>query len=292
MSGLFWLASYPKSGNTWFRMLIAGLADDGDQPLDINDPGERIAIAGGRIAFEDVTLIESEMLTADEADLLRPSVYAAIARGYYANPLTLPWRNRHAAPVIMKVHDAYVRNAEGQSLLGAADGAILIVRDPRAVAPSFAHHLGRSIDHAITLMASEMAAFGETPGRPGLQIRQKLLSWHAHCASWLNQRDMPVHLVRYEDLRADTPGVLCAAMRFAGRPISQVEAERAAARADFGRLQAQERAQGFRETGGHVFFRRGEADSWRQEVTAGQAARIERNHGAMMDRLGYRSVNR
>ena len=39
-----WLASYPKSGNTWFRMMVANLSTKDGRPVDINDLPER----GGR----------------------------------------------------------------------------------------------------------------------------------------------------------------------------------------------------------------------------------------------------
>ena len=36
MKGIVWLASYPKSGNTWFRAFLANLLHGGEQPVDIN----------------------------------------------------------------------------------------------------------------------------------------------------------------------------------------------------------------------------------------------------------------
>jgi aryl sulfotransferase len=291
MSGFVWLASYPKSGNTWLRMLISNLATEGDAAADINNPAERTLIASARLPFEEVTLIESEMLTADETDILRPRVFEAIARGDYVPPSTQPWRLRADWPPIVKAHDAYTLTPDGEPLMAAAQGAILIVRDPRAVAPSFANHVGCSLDRAIDIMASEDATFGVLTGRPSLQIRQKLLSWHAHAQSWLEQRDVPVHLVRYEDLKADTARVFREAMRFAGRNVSLEAAERAARLADFKVLRAQERAAGFVEwpsrRGFHTFFRRGEASGWRDELSQAQIARLEANHAGMMARLGY-----
>jgi hypothetical protein len=291
MSGIVWLASYPKSGNTWLRMLISNLATRGERAADINDPDERMSIASARLPFEDVTLIESDLLTPDEADILRPRVFEAMASGSYEIASTLPWRNRRDWPTILKVHDAYTLTPEGEPLLGAARGAILIVRDPRGVAPSFANHMDCPLDRAIELMASEATSFGVLPGRQSLQMRQQLLSWHAHARSWLDQRDVPVHLVRYEDLKRDTATVFREAMHFAGRVISQDEAERAARLADFSRLQAQEQARGFAEwpsrRGFHSFFRRGEAEAWRSELSEAQIARIEADHAGMMQRLGY-----
>ena len=36
MGALIWLASYPKSGNTWMRIFLLNLLRDRDEPLDIN----------------------------------------------------------------------------------------------------------------------------------------------------------------------------------------------------------------------------------------------------------------
>ncbi|MEJ1968577.1 MAG: hypothetical protein WDN03_08105 [Rhizomicrobium sp.] len=73
MSGIVWLASYPKSGNTWFRMLISNLLTQGDRAADINDPDERMSIASARLPFEDVTLVESDLLTSDEGGHSAPA---------------------------------------------------------------------------------------------------------------------------------------------------------------------------------------------------------------------------
>ena len=75
-----WLASYPKSGNTWMRMLIANLSAK-DAPADINDLPERGGIASARGPFDYLTLIDSGLLTHDEIDVLRPRVYEELARG-------------------------------------------------------------------------------------------------------------------------------------------------------------------------------------------------------------------
>ncbi len=48
MNNTVWLASYPKSGNTWFRMLVANLSAAGGKPADINDLQERSGIASAR----------------------------------------------------------------------------------------------------------------------------------------------------------------------------------------------------------------------------------------------------
>ena len=76
-----WLASYPKSGNTWFRMLVANLSAKDGKPVDINDLPERGGIASARGPFDHLLLIDSGLLTHDEIDCLRPRVYEELARG-------------------------------------------------------------------------------------------------------------------------------------------------------------------------------------------------------------------
>jgi aryl sulfotransferase len=103
--------------------------------------------------------------------------------------------------------------------------------------------------------------------------------------------DIPVHLVRYEDMQADTVGALTRALAFAGRAASDAEIAQAVRFANFAQLQAQEQETGFREAPrprpGGRFFRRGEAGAWRDELNAEQVARIEAAHAPMMRRLGY-----
>lgn len=107
--------------------------------------------------------------------------------------------------------------------------------------------------------------------------------------SWLDQRDIPVHLVRYEDLLSDTAATARAALAFAGIEPDPVQLDQAIAFASIGELQRQEAQHGFREAPRDVrgFFRRGVAGGWRDELHPHQIARIERDHGPMMDRLGY-----
>jgi aryl sulfotransferase len=286
-----WLASYPKSGNTWFRMLVANLSAKDGKPIDINDLPERGGIASARGPFDHLLLIDTGLLSHDEIDCLRPRVYEELARDAdddeYDTPPDVP-------PVrFVKVHDAYTLTPKGEPLLAGrrgADGAIVIVRDPRDVAPSLANHNNSSIDEAIAFMNDGNAGFCARPSRQHRQLRQKLLGWSGHIASWLGQTDIPVHLIRYEDMQADTIGSFRRALDFAGRPATDGEVGHAVACADFAELRRQEEDKGFSEASrrsGKPFFRRGQAGAWNSELSTEQIARIEAAHAPMMRRLGY-----
>ncbi|MCF8478532.1 MAG: sulfotransferase domain-containing protein [Pseudolabrys sp.] len=292
MMHTIWLASFPKSGNTWLRMLIANLSASGDKPADINDLPERNGIASAREPFDDITLIDSGLLTHDEIDCLRPRVHEELAQDDADEDDD---RLKDLPPVrFVKVHDAYILTPKAEPLLAGArgaDGAIVIVRDPRDVAPSLASHNRSSIDQAITFMNNKTAAFCARPTRQHNQLRQRIPGWSEHIASWLDQRDIPIHLIRYEDMQANPTGGLTRALAFAKRDASMEEIARAVRLADFSQLQAQEREKGFceapRARPGGQFFRRGIAGAWRDELNREQVARIEAAHAPMMRRLGY-----
>ena len=291
MTRSIWLASYPKSGNTWLRMLIANLAARDDQPVGINDQAARSSSASARGAFDDMLLIDSGLLTLDEADCLRPRVYEELAHGAEDDEREL----QQAPPAVRftKVHDAYTLTPLGEPLLAGArgaDGAIVIVRDPRDVAPSLASHRNTSIDDAIAFMNNRYAVFSANTTKQNLQFRQKLQDWSGHIASWIDQTDIPIHLIRYEDMRTDTARTLHQALQFSGQPATDDDIRRAMTFSDFSRLRQQEEENGFKEAPqqlGTRFFRRGEAGGWRDELTPDQATRIVAAHGTVMRRLGY-----
>jgi hypothetical protein len=286
-----WLASYPKSGNTWMRMLIGALYPPQGREHDLNalvNPG---SIASSRWMFELLTLLDTTLMTHDEIDALRPLVYEALAQDTAWAPET---DVRSRSPVYFaKVHDAYTRNAQGETLLAGARGAqaaVLIVRDPRDVAVSLAHHRGRPIDSAIALMADPQAALGQSlDGHASRQLRQLLLSWSQHAQSWLDQCDLPVLVVRYEDLSEDTAREFRRVLAFAELAPEPAQVDRAVSLAAFERLRELEARTGFRERSrkAPVFFRQGQAGAWRGTLTPAQIRDLEAAHGAMMRRLGY-----
>ena len=93
MNGIIWLASYPKSGNTWFRGFLTNLLRDADTPASINEL-ERTPIASARGVFDNNMGFEASDMTADEIDRLRPELYIHLAENA-------------KEPLFMKIHDAY-----------------------------------------------------------------------------------------------------------------------------------------------------------------------------------------
>lgn len=150
-----------------------------------------------------------------------------------------------------------------------------------------AHHSGVCLDEAIDFMGSETAVIVPSGQGQG-QHEQRLASWSAHVASWLAATPTPL-LVSYERLSADPAAVLAEVATHCGIGAAPDAVARAVDANRFDRLQAEERAKGFRlgQAEGRTFFRRGVAGGWRDTLSATQAERILRDHGPMMKQLGY-----
>lgn len=279
--GILWLASYPKSGNTWFRAFYTNLITDGDSPAHLDALLPK-TIASSRYLFDDYAGVESADLTWDEIEELRPRIYEIITRV-------------EAPPLLIKSHDAYTRTASGEWLMPphVTRGAIYFMRNPLDVAVSFAHHNACSIDTIINHMADESHFLNGKPNRIGTQIRQRLLSWSSHVTSWVDGMGERLHLMRYEDMLRHPRETFTAAARFGGWPDDPVRIEKALRFSDIRELQKQEQTRGFKEKSqvAPSFFRKGKTGSWREVLTDAQAARIIQDHGAVMKRFGYLNEN-
>jgi aryl sulfotransferase len=274
---LVWLASYPKSGNTWLRMLLESVRKGG-AAVDINALEQRSPQPSDRALFDAALGLGGSDLTPAEADEARPRALELFAADL-------------KEPVLLKVHDAWRRTAEGRELFPRAltRASVYVARDPRDVAVSFAHHTGKDLDTAIGQMAD--AAMTWTPAGRTLArfLPQVLDSWSGHAESWLDRSGHDPLLLRYEDLLADPlSGARALCARLGWTPADSV-LRAAVEHTRFERLAAQEKVAGFVERSGpgRVFFRKGVAGGWKDVLTPQQSARIERDHGPMMRRLGY-----
>lgn len=277
--GVVWLASFPKSGNTWLRILLANLLSPDDGPVDINRIRSYSRALVGRPFVEDVTLVDSSLLTGAEVDLLSPRVVESVAA-------------QATGRLYVKTHDAYRRNGAGESLFGRGEGrvALYIIRDPRDVAVSLSHHNNISLDVAIERLNSPHYTLCDSGDRWTDQIPQRLTDWSGHVVSWTEQRDLPMHVLRYEDLQADAVGVFGAAVAFLGDDVPRAAVERAVRASDFAELRRQEQRAGFNERrwkSNSPFFRVGRVDAWREVLTPAQEQAIVAVHRPVMARFGY-----
>ncbi|UUX49927.1 sulfotransferase domain-containing protein [Nisaea acidiphila] len=273
MSRIIWLASYPKSGNTWVRALLANYVLDRDNPVSINDL-RGFTLSDTRPRYYD-GLLDRPLPDLSESEIraLRPLALRQLAD---ARP------HDH----FVKTHSQYTE-FEGINLIEpeVTAGAIYIVRDPRDVAVSFAAHFGLAVDDAIERMADA----GNLTTAGDFRMTTFLGSWDAHVASWTNQDEVPVCLVRYEDLLRAPEETFGKMLKVLGLPHAQDRISRAVANSAFETMKREERRDGFVERPPHMerFFRAGTAGGWRGVLTDAQIKQIERKFAPAMRQLGY-----
>jgi hypothetical protein len=279
MKRIHWLASYPKSGNTWMRVFFTNLRWEGSQPAHINHLLVNF-MAADRQTFDDAVGYDSADLSHDEVDRIRPEVYS-----YYAR--------RAKNPFFCKVHDAYTLLPDGRPMFPpeATAGAIYLVRNPLDVCVSYAHHSGeQDFDVIIDWMEDTgMALLAENDRREPGQLRQRLSTWSDHVLSWADAPNLSVLVIRYEDMKKRPVETFGEAAGFVGMTTDRARIERALEFSALEVLQSQEQESGFRGAlaPDRPFFRKGKVGSWREVLTTGQVARIIDAHHEVMLRFGY-----
>jgi len=275
---IIWLASYPKSGNTWFRLFLTALLNDGD--LDINEI-KLNGIFSSKPIVENFTDLDSAYLYDSEAKALQTEVFTYLEQFYQKKDL------------FVKIHDAYTYRNDSQPLVPSmcTRCAIYFIRNPLDVVGSFANHIGGTIDDAITLMNKPNGTLAVQADNYNVnkQFKQLMLSWSGHVESWTGNLPFPVMVLRYEDMIADTQATFSKALTFMGIEVAKEQIEAAIAASSFEQLQKKEREKGFHEKGisSPVFFRKGQAGNWKSELNAMQVDSIILNHKEIMTCYNY-----
>jgi hypothetical protein len=272
MGKILWLASYPRSGNTWLRVFLHNLFRNPDRPQDINQlQGITDSQSRWYQMFDPRPLTE---LTKEEIAALRPKTHAAIAA-------------THPETIFVKTHNALVEDRGTPMIsLEHTAGAIYIVRNPLDVAVSYAVHFGVSHDEAVAAM-----------GRPRNQSIGNQLSyayelhgtWSEHVASWTGRSHPALHIVRYEDMITEPAATFGAITSFLGVKVSADRIQKAVRFSSFDVLKGQEGSRGFRERSlkSEVFFRSGQIGQGQESLRPDLAHRLRSEHREQMERHGY-----
>jgi hypothetical protein len=277
-SGIVWIASYPKSGNTWARAFLHNLVKlrngEGDEQ-DINEMA--------RFSTWDVDKKRFAGFLGFEPDNTAHRCEIAATRHAVQQQIA----DSTPGLIFIKTHNSLVMD-RGHSTINFAvtAGAVYIVRNPLDVAISYAHHVGLGIDQTIEAMSLTDA---ESRGRDDA-VYEVIGSWSQHVGSWTRNTHRALHVMRYEDMLADPQKAFAALAQHLLLNPRRRHLAKAIEHSSFARLQAQEKEKGFRErppTASQNFFREGRAGQWRDVLTPAQVDRIVRDHGEQMQRFGY-----
>lgn len=270
---IIWIASYPRSGNTWVRAFISNLLDE-RPPVDNRGYSRYVPHEAAAIWYRQFEGIEEtpggpQLISIERRLKVQEELAASMGQD----------------AVMLKTHNALVE-MEGLPLVrnDITAGAIYIARDPRDVAVSMAATHALSLDDAIDLMSKKAAWVGPKPLMGQGNMFEFLGNWSDHVRSWAKAGSA---IIRYEDLfeRFDAYELVASFVKVYRKTE---DIKKAMALCKFEKLKELEDQD--RESSGRSdppVFRKGQAGAWKKTLTTAQAKRIEFNHADVMRRLRY-----
>ena len=233
---IIWLASYPKSGNTWLRSLLASyyFSKDGDFNFNLLRNIDQFPSYNH---FKNYNKIFTNPTDTTEFWLEEQKKI-----------------NSDNKIKLFKTHNALCK-INGNSFTDSKNtlGAIYVVRDPRNVITSIANHYEINLHQAFEFMTTEQKAIIQKKEDSYVGF-VALFSWIFHQASWTNNKLFPTLVISYEDLQNETFLTLKKVINFidnldtSKRSFKKDKAKKSIQSCDFEKLKKLEINEGFNES--------------------------------------------
>jgi len=275
---IIWLASYPKSGNTWLRMFLKSY---------FLKPGEKFGLENSRLDnFKSQGFPDQEMLDHLKVDYFK---FEEIARNWEAMQ---DYINLNNQTNYVKTHNAMCTVGPYKfSTTRNTKGAIYLVRDPRDVLVSLSHHNGYGFEKSLEHFSSSYNF--EYPSSGNKRYKKTLMgTWSDHYKSWKNFKSCKTLIVKYEDMVLDEYNTFKKIIKYLeevdGTEYNEEKLIKALNQTQFNELQKMEKKEGFSEKGkGELFFRKGKTGEWKKDLSVNLIKKIEEMFSKEMIELGY-----
>ena len=277
---IIWLASYPKSGNTFLRSLLSAyfFSNHGDFEFSLLKNIKQFPV--------------NEIFTKIGIDI---NDKYSVAENYIKAQQEI---NKNKELQFWKTHSSFCKmyNKFNFSNLENSIGVIYIVRDPRNVITSFARHNSKEIKDTLELLINDLT-IGNEKNEPEVYTG----SWNFNYNSWkVYNSSNKYFLVKYEDLVSDTKKVFIQTLNFINKvaniniSIDEDKIDKAIKTTSFSRMQNLEEQYGFEEakineiTGQKVkFFNLGPKNHWGNSLNEKLRKKIEDKFKKEMLELNY-----
>ena len=276
---IIWIASYPKSGNTLLRSLLASYFFSNDGNFEFNDLNHIKQFP----AIENFRKLGIDL--SNESEVFQNFIEAQKLINKENNKIKF-----------IKTHSSLckINNCNFTDLKNTL-GVIYIVRDPRNVVTSFAHHYNLNVEQATDTLIDETRWLIKTEK----MYKTFLGSWNVNYNSWkqLNERFM---LVKYEDLVNKKKTTLIKIFKFIQTlnneelKIDMVKINKVIKSTEFYKMKTLEQKQIFTEssiesdTGKRkAFFNLGPKNDWKKILDDKNRKKIETSFKKEMSELGY-----
>ena len=177
---IIWLASYPKSGNTWIRSLLSAYYYSDE----------------GNFSFELLKNIDQyPQKKYFDVKINKPG---EINTYWDTSQKTIVSKKKVK---IMKTHNALLSlNGNNFTNPNYTLGIIYIVRDPRNVITSLKNHYELDYEQSLEFMLNEKKYIHDTKNKKDFADFHFLSSWSNHYKSWINNNLFKKIVIKYEDL--------------------------------------------------------------------------------------------
>ena len=277
MKKIIWITSYPKSGNTWMRFLLANYFFNKEKVFnyDIIDYIKKFTTEIG-FSHNDKS----------------PKNLNEISKKW--SLIQKNWEVINGDVVFLKNHNANIEVDGNQFLEELSALAIIhIVRDPRDLIISGSNFWRKSHDWVINKICNENLdlMFGsENQNYNDLEVHG---SWKLNFNSWNNIKwKIPYILIRYEDLIENCEEKFESVIIFLSKILGFVpnmdQLKFAVENSKFDNLSNNEKKYGFKEiSNGQTFFNSGKIGQWKKTLSSEQISIIENYNFKEMKMLRY-----
>ena len=290
---IFWISSYPKSGNTLVRAILTGLFYSND----------------GRVKFDDmrhIGLFETTrrlnfIKSTNEDDFYNLGDLRVLSK-YWQKIQKNQELDIKKGFGFLKTHSSLV--SIKNNLFTSEDitkGYIYIVRDPRDLCISWAYHSNYSIDQSINFLCDSLSVLKWVNKSKHSIIPKSVFplqfvsSWSEHVKSWTtNDMRVPKLIIKYEDLIMDKELIIKKIIKFFDENFGvkinnpNKRLENILKTTSFSYMKNMETKNSFDEAMPWVdFFREGKKEQWKKILTKEQKLKIEKNFKNYMLKFGY-----
>ena len=275
---IIWLASYPKSGNTWIRLFLNSLFYASNNITNINNIN--IGQFPTRKHFQGITD------NVDDLNEFTQNCINAQLKINLSNEIKF-----------FKTHHAYWTNKNNKfTNTDTTLGVIHIVRDPRNIITSLKNHFNfNDYNHALNFLLDEKKVITFDNQKIENNLPHIISSWKNHFNSWKKMKKNYL-LIKYENLlfspEQEFGKIINYLERIFDRKFDKKKVIDAIEKNNFDKLKEFEKKNGFIEApkflgNSKSFFYLGPKNDWKNLLEAKISKKIENEFEKEMRELNY-----
>ena len=275
---IVWLASYPKSGNTWMWLFIKSYLNPPKKKFSLNyHKDDPIMLE----PFPDERMFDKLKINYEN--------FFDLSKNWVNLQSLINLNNKTN---YLKTHNAMctINNHKFTNIQNTL-GAIYIVRDPRDVLISYSSYMEKSMDETLKFMLNkETYEAGEFKKK--IYNKTLLGSWSDHYNSWKNYKSREIIIIKYEDMVNSASSTFLKVLNYLSKiikiDVDHTKMHKAIEETSFKNLKSLEINEGFKTNPSkNEFFRKGVVGDWREKLNKEQVEKIEKAFEAEMIELGY-----